>query len=175
MLKLQGEKIYLRPLEIDDANGNYPNWFNVPVVCKYNAHGDSLYTKQIAIDYINMVKGSKTYKVFAICDTITDKHVGNISLQNISEKNKNAEFAIIIGETSFYGKGIGKEAGQLIIDYGFDTLGLHRIYCGTSQYNIAMQKLALNLKMKKEGIGVDAIVKNEQFINICKYAIVNNT
>ena len=63
MLKLQGEKIYLRPLEIDDANGNYPNWFNDPVVCKYNSHGDRLYTKQMAIDYINMVKESKTYKV----------------------------------------------------------------------------------------------------------------
>jgi RimJ/RimL family protein N-acetyltransferase len=143
-------------------------------VCKYDSHGDSLYTKQMTIDYIKMIKESSSYEVFAICDNETKQHIGNISLQNISQKNKSAEFAIIIGEKSFMGKGIGKEAGKIILEYAFNTLKLHRVYCGTSEYNIAMQKLALHLKMKEEGIGIDAMVKNEEYINIFKYAIVNN-
>lgn len=173
MLELRSEKIYLRPLEVDDANGNYPNWLNDPIVCKYNSHGEKEYTKEMAIDYINMVQESNIYKVFAICDSQTDKHIGNVSLQNISEKNNNAEFAILIGEKDFMGKNIGKEAGEIIIKYGFNVLNLHRIYCGTSQDNIPMQKLALYLNMKKEGISVDAMIKNDKYINIHNYSIVN--
>lgn len=173
MLKLQGKTIYLRPLKLTDAEGSYPNWFNDPIVCRYNSHGDSLYTKQMALDYIKMVQESKLYDVFAICDTRTDKHIGNASLQNISLKNMNAEFAILIGEKEYMGKGIGKEAGELIIEYGFKKLKLHRIYCGTSQYNTPMQKLALSLNMKEEGISVDAMKKNDHFIDIYRYAIIN--
>lgn len=173
MLRLEGKNIYLRPLELVDADGNYPNWFNDPIVCKYNSHGDKLYTKDMAIDYIKMVKSNQSYKVFAICDLKTSIHIGNVSLQNISQKNQSAEFAIVIGETDFMGKGIAKEAGGIIINYAFSTLNLHRIYCGTSQYNIPMQKLALQLNMKEEGVSVDAMIKNEQYVDIYKYAIVN--
>ena len=173
MLKLQGKTIYLRPLELIDADGNYPNWFNDPVVCKYNSHGDVLYTKEMAIEYINAVNAIETTKVFSICDVFSNTHIGNISLQSISTKNKSAEFAIIIGEKNFFGKGIGYEAGELILEYGFKKLNLHRIYCGTSQYNIPMQKLSLSLGMKAEGISVDAMIKNNLFIDMYRYAIIN--
>ncbi|EHP29039.1 acetyltransferase [Sulfurimonas gotlandica GD1] len=132
-----------------------------------------MYTKNMALNYIKMVQESSAHKVFAVCDIKTDFHIGNVSLQNISPKNRSAELAIVIGERNFIGKGIGKEAGKLLIEYGFKKLNLHRIYCGTSQYNIAMQKLALNLKMKQEGIGIDAMMKNNKFIDIYRYAIIN--
>jgi RimJ/RimL family protein N-acetyltransferase len=173
MLRLEGKNIYLRSLELDDADGNYPNWLNDPIVCKYNSHGDSLHTREMTLDYIKMVRELESYKVFAICDKQTNKHIGNISLQNISQKNKSAEFAILIGEQAFMGTGVGKEAGGIIINYAFSALKLHRIYCGTSQYNIPMQKLALKLNMQEEGISIDAMIKNEQYIDIYKYAIVN--
>ncbi len=87
---ISGNNIYIRPLHLDDANGNYPNWFNDPIICQYNSHGDILYTKDMAIEYINKVNLSSTHKVFAICDKVNDKHIGNVSLQQISSKNKNA-------------------------------------------------------------------------------------
>lgn len=173
-MKLEGNKIYLRPLGLDDANGNYPNWLNDPVVCKYNSHGDDLYTKQMAIDYINTIQKSNSDLVFAICDKNTDKHIGNVAFHNISQKNKCAEFAIIIGEISFMSKGIGKEALEIIIEFGFHTLKLHRIYCGVNQHNIPMQKLASYLKMKQEGTLVDAMIKDGQFSDIYFYALINH-
>lgn len=143
---LQGKSLYLRPLELNDAEGNYPNWLNDPIVCKYNSHGEKLYTKEMAKEYINSVQNSSTFKVFAICMQDTHTHIGNISLQDI--KNQTAEFAILLGEVSFMGKGYSKEAGKLILEYGFNTLSLQNIHCGTSEKNIPMQKLATYLGMK---------------------------
>ena len=172
-MKLVGKKVYLRYLHIDDANGNYPNWLNDTIVCQYNSHGDKLYTKEMAKEYIEFVTNSLAHKVFAICDLKTDKHIGNISLQQISEKNKSAEFAILLGEKEFMGKGYANEASKILIQYGFMNLKLHRIYCGTSILNIPMQKLALCLGMEQEGIKKDALFKNKEFIDLIEYAIIN--
>lgn len=172
-MRLEGKQIYCRPLELKDADGIYPTWLNNPEVCRYNSHGDSLYTCEMAQSYIISVTNNPAYAVFAICLIENDHHIGNISLQQISARNSNAELAILIGDPSIYGKGIAYEAGKLLLDYAFNTLKLHRIYCGTHSQNIAMQRLALTLGMKQEGIRRDAIFKNDQFADIIEYGLLN--
>jgi RimJ/RimL family protein N-acetyltransferase len=171
-LFLAGKHIYLQPLQESDASGNYPNWLNDEEVCRHNSHGDILYTKEMALSYIQSVQKNHTYKVFAICETSSDKHIGNIALQGISTKNQSAEFAILMGEKSFWGRGFSKEAAELLLAYGFNELKLHRIYCGTSEANIAMQRLALSLGMELEGRRKEAMYKNGEFLDILEYGII---
>lgn len=172
-MKLEGKQIYLRPIEINDAEGNYPNWLNDSDVCRYNSHGDTLYTREMAKAYIASVTDNPCFAVFAICLHEDDRHIGNISLQQISTKNRNAEFAILIGEPSVYGQGIGYEAGELLVDYAFNTLKLHRLYCGTHSENIGMQHLALKLGMREEGRRHEAIFKNGKFADLVEYSLLN--
>jgi len=171
---LKGKSIYLRGLHLEDAKGNYPHWFNNPEVTRYNSHGDKLYTQEMAEDYIRFVTSSSIHQVFAIIDNHTNKHIGNVALQAINLQARNAEFAILLGEPSFYGKGVGEEVGKLLLDYAFSELRLHRIYCGTSSNNIGMQRLALKLGMRQEGIRRDALTKNGKFADVIEYAILEN-
>ncbi|MEA2091899.1 MAG: GNAT family protein [Campylobacterota bacterium] len=171
-MRLEGERIYLRELRVEDAEGNYPNWLNDPEVCRYNSHGEILYIKEMAIEYIKSTQDNPACRVFAICENLSKKHIGNISLQAISIKNRSAEFAILMGEKSFWNRGFAKEAGNLLIEYGFKKLSLHRIYCGTSEANIPMQRLALSLHMKKEGRRKEALFKNDIFYDILEYGIL---
>ncbi|HIP29711.1 MAG TPA: N-acetyltransferase [Sulfurospirillum arcachonense] len=168
-MQLKSKRVYLRPLHIDDANGNYPNWLNDKEVCRYNSHGGVLYTKNMAIEYIKSIQNNSTCKVFAICLNDNSKHIGNISLQQISQDNKSAEFAILMGEKAFWGKGFATEAGKLLMKYGFKSLDLNKIYCGTSELNIPMQKLALNLKMIQKDVKKNAMKKNDKFLDIITY------
>jgi RimJ/RimL family protein N-acetyltransferase len=171
-IDMNTDRLYLRHLQLSDAEGNYPHWFNDKSVTRYNSHGERHYTKEMAIKYIQSVICNDTTEVFAIILKENNQHIGNISLQNIDFKNRNAEFAILIGETQAYSKGIGFEASVLVFNYGFNDLNLHRIYCGTSCKNIPMQKLALKLGMTQEGIKREAMLKNAQFIDIIEYAIL---
>ncbi len=173
-MNLYGKRVYLRPLKIQDANGNYPNWLNDKEVCQYNSHGNVLYTKEMAIEYINSVQKSSTCKVFAICLNEEDKHIGNISLQQISQENSSAEFAILMGEKEFWGKGLALEAGELLIEFGFVTLKLNKIHCGTSESNLPMQKLAKYMKMKQFNIRKQAFSKNGKLYDIFQYEIKRN-
>ena len=172
-MKLEAEHIYLRPLHVNDALGDYPLWLNDPEVCRYNSHGDTLYTKKMALSYIQSVQNNPTCNVFAICDKASDKHIGNIALQAISTKNESAEFAILLGDKAFWGKGFSKEAGKLVLAYGFNVLNLHRIYCGTSEANLSMQHLALSLGMTLEGRRKEAMKKDGIFYDILEYGIIN--
>ncbi len=80
-MRLESKRLYLRGLQKEDANGVYPSWLNDKEVCKYNSHGDKIYTKKMALEYIKMVNSNPNYKVFAIIDKKSKKHIGNISLQ----------------------------------------------------------------------------------------------
>lgn len=173
-MKIEGERLYLRPLEKRDAHGNYPSWLNNPEVCRYNSHGEHLYTTEMAQSYIASVSDNPAYTVFAICLKENDQHIGNLSLQQISLKNRSAEFAILIGDPCAYGKGIGYEAGKLLLNYAFHTLELHRIHCGTHTDNVGMQKLALKLGFTQEGKRRDAIFKNGEFADIVEYGLLYN-
>lgn len=169
---LIGERLYLRPLELSDVDGDYPSWLNDPIVCAQNRHQTFPYTIEQAKAYIESVRGSQTDLVLAIVDKKMDLHIGNISLQAITLIHANAELAIIIGNTSYWGKGYGQEACSLMINHGFNALRLHRIYCYTSAANIAMQRICEACGMKKEGVQREAFYKHGRFYDVIEYAIL---
>lgn len=170
---LLGDRVYLRPLEIKDCEGDYPSWLNNRDVTRYNSHGKFPYTKNQAISFVETLQGSHTNITLAIVDKKTDKHIGNISLQNIDWITRSAELAILIGDSTFFGHGIGYEASKLITEHGFRTLNLQRIYCGTSADNKAMQHLAVKLGMSKEGTRKNGIFNNGQYVDIIEYGLLN--
>ena len=61
--------------------------------------------------------------------------IGTVSLENINYINRSAKLGIFIGEEKHRGKGIGKEAIQLILDYGFHYLNLNSIQLSVFAFN----------------------------------------
>lgn len=168
---LTGKKIYLRGLEENDLSGDYFQWFNDIETCRYNSHATFPNTEKRMREYFNYIQSAKDIVVFAIIEKKSDKHVGNISLQNIDWISRNAEMAFIIN-AKYGGKGYGYEAGTLVINYAFERLNLIRVYCGTSEKNIPMQRLAEKLNMKKEGVRHKAMYKMGQYVDIYEYGML---
>jgi RimJ/RimL family protein N-acetyltransferase len=169
---LVGQTLYLRVIEEADLNANYREWFNDEEICKYNAHHRFPNYDQDMREYYEQEIKSQRNLVLAICDKKKDKHIGNIALQSIDALNQSAEFAIVIGDRSYWGKGAGKEAAALIVHHGFSELNLHRIYCGTAEDNIGMQKLAQNLGFTEEGRCREALFKSGKFKDMIYYGLL---
>lgn len=169
---LQGKRIYLRPLAKNDLRGNYISWLNDEKVCEFNSHHVYPYTLPQAKSYIDSIRVDKHNIVLAIVTLRGNNHIGNISLQNIDYINRSAEFAIILGEKKYWGKGYAKEAAETIISHGFNELCLNRIYCGTSFNNVSMQRLATSLGMVKEGLRREAIYKHGNYNNLIEFGLL---
>jgi len=169
---ISGDNIYLRGLETTDADGGYVNWFDDATVCQYNGHHMFPKSRDNLIDFIKYSQNTNDSLILAIVEKKTGIHVGNISIQSIDYVARNGEFAIIIGEKTVWGKGYSKEAGKLIVDHAFKNLNLERIYCGTSEKNVPMQKLAVGMGFKEEGRRRNAIFKNGEYLDIIEYGIL---
>lgn len=89
--------------------------------------------------------------------------VGTIGLLSIDRENGKAEYYIAMGETVYKGRGIAKKASKLILKYGFEVLGLNRIYLYTEVENIAAQKLFEKVGFEKEGTLRQDIFSRGQF------------
>lgn len=169
---LSGEHVYLRPLTEGDVSGPYLKWFNDPEVSAANGHHYRPFTKDAALAYVRGQADNAGEIVLAIAARDDDRHIGNVTLKRIDAIAKSAEFAIVIGDKTAWGKGYGKEVGRLLLDHAFHELNLERVHCGTYETNIGMQKLAAFLGMKEEGRRRKAAFKGNRYLDILEYGVL---
>ncbi len=168
---LKTKRLGLRPLLLEDARG-YWNWFNDEEICKFNSHHKIPMTLQDAEEYIKQSSGKNSLIVLAIEELSAQKHIGNISLQNIDYLNRSAEMAFMIGNRESWGKSYATEAGAALLKHAFFTLNLHRVYLGTAENNIGMQHVAAKLGFTLEGRRKEALFKDNQYRDILEYGIL---
>ncbi|PLW95268.1 MAG: GNAT family N-acetyltransferase [Marinilabiliales bacterium] len=98
--------------------------------------------------------------------------VGCIDLFDFDPANRRAGIGILISEEA-RGKGYGKEALELMIEYAFNTLNLHQLFCNILENNeqsIAMFKKAgfTEVGLKRDWTMVDGVWQNEFLFQLMK-------
>jgi RimJ/RimL family protein N-acetyltransferase len=79
------------------------------------------------------------------------KSIGNVALTDISKLDSNAGLFLVIGNKYFQGNGIGSQATQFILDFGFNKLHLHKIWLYVYNANVKAIKLYEKFGFKEEG------------------------
>jgi len=128
----------LRPLRASDRAISV-RWRNDPEI-RDNVLGYRFpITKAMEADWVGSVlkDQSRTRVVLAIEDKADRTFVGFVYLNNLDWFSRNGEFGILIGDRSRHGRGLGREALELITRYAFDTLNLNKIYLRVVAFNKA--------------------------------------
>lgn len=172
MIYRVSEEYFVRAFREDDLGGPYPSWFEDQDVCKYNSHGKFFRSSEYFRSFYNSLS-SDDRVVWAICHD-EDGHIGNVSLQGISWINRNAEFAILIGDKRHWYKGVGKKVGQCLVRHGFEKLNLERIYCGAAETNQGMRNLALVLGFREEGRRRAQLYLEGSWVDVIEYGLLRS-
>ena len=96
MIYRLSDEYFVRGLRESDVDGPYPSWFEDQEVCRFNSHGKVVRSEEYFRQYVRSLNSGDAV-VWAICHQ-EHGHIGNISLQSISALNRNAEFAVILGD-----------------------------------------------------------------------------
>lgn len=169
---IEGDQFYLRELRLSDLDGNWYNWFNDSKVTRYQNKKIYPNTIEKQQEYFDYLKSSSSDVVFAIVDKEKEVHIGNIGLHHIDWVHRFAELGIVIGETDYFGRKIGKQAWILITKYAFETLNLHRIYAVIMSENTASIKCAEAANFSCDGVIRDYFYKNGSYMNACYFNII---
>ena len=131
--KLVGERIYLSPLNIEDAE-KYVEWFCDFKMTDGIGKSGSIMTLEAEKEWIDRTLKNNDLN-FAIINSETDELIGNCGFANISYQNRIGTVGIFIGDENNRSNGYGTEALKLLLDYGFNYLNLNNIMLTVKSFN----------------------------------------
>lgn len=104
--------------------------------------------------------------LLGIFDNETDKHIGNITFQEIDWINRRAFIAYMLGDKNYSGKGIITQAVLMMMFYGFQKLNFDRIYGGVSELHGASIRICQKVGLLEEGRMRKHILRNGEASDI---------
>jgi RimJ/RimL family protein N-acetyltransferase len=169
---LIGKRVQLRPFEKAD----------LPLIIRWNNDPDTrsltgeVYpsTLHSAEAWYDRIKDDPGRVWFIIEERETGEPIGECGLLRIFPAWRTTDLTIILGEKSSRGKGFGTEAINLLMDYAFGMLAMHRIAIGVVGFN--QQALAFYEKIgfQREGIQRDGYYHSHRFSDFIMLSILED-
>jgi RimJ/RimL family protein N-acetyltransferase len=139
MVKLEGKRIYLGTLEKEHCKILFEE-FEYDFVNKTEQLnvGHSIETADEWFEQIKKEQGKSHIRLGIFLND--GKIIGDITLQDIDYKNRVCSIGMGMSKLEYRNKGYGKEATKILLNYGFNNIGLERITANTLEMNISAQK-----------------------------------
>ena len=169
---LQTERLTLRPYALSDI----PTL--VPLIGAREVAATTLriphpYTEAYARDFIAIAQedlsNGKCLRL-AIILRQRDMLCGGVGLI-IESAHRRAELGYWIG-VPYWGNGYATEAARAVVKYGFETLGLHRIFASYFSHNSASASVLTKIGMRHEGCQRAHILKWGDFLDLEMYGML---
>lgn len=167
---IEGEIVNFRALEEEDLK-QLRDWRNLE------------YIRKVCREYrlLNMANQRRWFQslqekppkniMFGI-ENKKGKLIGVCGLTWIDWKNLNAEVSIYIGEKEWQGKGVASDSINLLLQYGFETLNMHRIYATIFAFNEASIALFEKCGFKFEGKQRESHFIDGKYFDVLIYGIL---
>ena len=131
--KIDGEKIYLSPINIDDAEV-YVKWLCNPYISDKLHSTKKVFNLENEKNFLIKKLEDGDY-IFSIIRKKDDKIIGNVGLNRIDYIDRTATLGIFIGEADNHDKGYGSDALKALLNYGFGVLNLNNIDLSVFDFN----------------------------------------
>lgn len=157
-IRVEGKLVVLRSKRMEDAEVDF-RWRVDPELATLDA------TRPITItlkEYLRYHRDDLQFpssrSVRLAIDTLDGVHIGNCMYYDIDAELGQAEFGIMIGNSSYWNSGYGTDAVLTMLHYIFTSTWLRRIYLHTLSNNSRAQRA-----FAKAGFEVDRAVRKDGF------------
>lgn len=171
---LQTARLVLRPYSLDDS-ADLVRLAGAREVAATTLRIPHPYREQDALDFIASSRADAELGLslrLAITLRASGAFCGGIGLR-MSPAHHRAELGYWLG-LPYWGSGYATEAAQALVRYGFQTLGLHRIYASHVVGNVASGRVLQKIGMHHEGCLRNHICKWDQFLDLEFYGMLRS-
>jgi len=156
---IKGEKVQLRPIERDDLP-RFVEWFGDPEVRRHLAVYLPFSLAQEE-RWFESLQGrlEREESVLLAIETTEGAHIGNIGLDSINWKDRNAELGIAIGEKAYWNQGYGSDAIHTMLKLAFCEMNLHRVFLRVDADNLRGIRCYEKAGFRREGTSREAVFK----------------
>jgi RimJ/RimL family protein N-acetyltransferase len=113
----------------------FQRWYSDPEVARLARYQDGPMRPDEIDRFFHLRALGAESLTMAIHEAATGRLIGSCAFSQVDGENGSAMYHITIGEKDTWGRGLGTEATQLMLDHAFGTLGLHRIALTVFEFN----------------------------------------
>jgi len=168
-IAIKSNELVIDLFDENDINDEYVSWLNDPEVVKFSNQRFKQHSIDSCLNYAKTFEN--TQNLFVKISTINDlKMVGTMTVY-INEYHKTADIGIMVGDKSQWGKGVGKQAWQMMIDWLKSLKTYRKITAGTMNCNIGMLKVMESCGMTLEATKVKQELLDGKEIDLKYYGL----
>ncbi len=146
-----GRHVGLRAIEEGDL-APLLAWRNDPRLRRYFREYRELNATQQRAWFDSKVNGDPATRMFAIVERTTNRLLGACGLCYIDWVNRTADFSIYIGADDLYiDATFAPDAARVMVDYGFDELGLNRLWTELYEFDDRKIRFFAELGFTQDG------------------------
>lgn len=169
---LQTNRLLLRHFTQADLENVFTGLSHPDVIKYYGVNYTSLEATKAQLQFFADLEKNETGVWWAVCSIKDKTFYGACGFNNLSAQHKKTEIGFWL-LPQFWGQGIITEAVQLICNYAFTTLALHRIEAIVETENSNSKKIMTKLNFTHEGTMKECEIKSGSFISLDIYAKLN--
>jgi len=166
---IEGRLIRLRAVEKGDLK-QLRDWRNNPEIKKFMREYREL-SMQNQMRWLESLAHDRNTIMF-VFETKRGKSIGCGGLNYIDWKNSRAEVSIYIADRKYREKGHDVDTLKTLMEYGFEELNLHMLFCEIFKYNKAKISLFEKCGFKKEGALKHRVYRNGKYWDSLIYSIL---
>lgn len=147
-----GKRVRLRRVDpTKDLDDRY-RWMNDPEVVRHLGMRPARLSRDEIREFLEKASKSAAESAEFAIETRDGRHIGGCSLRAFNHTAHSAEFAIVIGESEYRGKGYGSEVTRMMVQMAFEEFNLNRVWLQVSAANPVAIKAYENAGFVREGL-----------------------
>lgn len=148
----RGRAVDLRRAVEADVTPAYVEWLNDPEVNQYLETRFTRHHAEAVRQYVRAQRDAADTLFLAIIRRDDGRHVGNLRLGAIDSHHRSATVALVIGERSAWGAGLGSDAIAAATAYAFGELGLCKLTARCYAPNLGSIRAFEKAGWRREGV-----------------------
>ena len=166
-VELRTARLLLRSFELTDVDDVWA-YASDPEVARYRPLPDP-YTRNDAAEFVDrqMRTDWSTNPEFAV--VCGRRVIGGISL-HVNREHETAELGYLLGKR-WWGRGLATEAARAVVDWGFRSLKLHKVYARAHVDNKPSWRVMERLGMTREGVLRGHWKMRDKHVDLVYYAV----